>query len=149
MIIPYLTFQGNCAQALTFYADVFGCEHPAAHLYADYVPEGLQNPPAGLSGWVLHAEMEIGESKFWFADETEPLVVGNNVKLTLPVATAAEAGRIYDALSADGRVVLPPTETGYSTFHASVVDRFGICWNIVAQESPAQIGASAVTPEAK
>jgi PhnB protein len=34
-----------------------------------------------------------------------------------------------------GKVTLPPTDTFYSTFHAAVKDKFGVDWNIVADEA--------------
>lgn len=33
---------------------------------------------------------------------------------------------------------IPPTETFYSNFHASLIDKFGVHWNIVAEEKPNQ-----------
>lgn len=136
MIIPYITFHGNCKQALDYYTEVFGNSCSDVYYYGDYVPEGLSEPPQGLSGWVMHAEMDICGNQFWFADEIESVVTGNNVKLTLTVCTASEAKRIYEALSNDGEVSLPPTETFYSNFHAALRDRFGLCWNIVSEEAP-------------
>ncbi|WP_395547665.1 MULTISPECIES: hypothetical protein [unclassified Lacrimispora] len=35
------------------------------------------------------------------------------------------------------RVVLPPTET--SVFHAAVTDKFGVNWNVVAEEAPKEM----------
>ena len=52
--------------------------------------------------------------------------------------TGREALAIYDALCAGGTVTLPPTVTFYSVFHAVVMDRFGVLWQIVAEEAPVQ-----------
>jgi len=54
------------------------------------------------------------------------------------VPTGREALAIYDALCAGGTVTLPPTVTFYSVFHAVVRDRFGVPWQIVAEEAPVQ-----------
>jgi PhnB protein len=37
------------------------------------------------------------------------------------------------------RVVLSPTETYYSVFHAAVTDKFGVNWNVVAEEAPKEM----------
>ncbi len=37
------------------------------------------------------------------------------------------------------RVVLPPTVTFYSVFHAAVMDKFGVNWNVVAEEAPKEM----------
>ncbi len=36
-------------------------------------------------------------------------------------------------------VTLLPTETFYSVFHAAVTDKFGVNWNVVAEEAPKQM----------
>ena len=137
MVTPYISFAGNCSAALTFYETAFNSTVKMSQPYGDYVPMGVAAPPEDLSNWVLHAEMEICGTTFWFADEiAEPVTKGTMVKLTAQVADAKEAQRIYDVLQKDAHITLPPTETFYSTFHAGLVDRFGVCWNITALQAP-------------
>lgn len=137
MVTPYITFAGDCKAALEFYKAAFNSTVKMAQPYGDYVPEGVATPPGDLSSWILHAEMKICGTVFWFADEIAELVTkGTMVKLTVQVADAQEAQRIFDSLSKDAHVTLPPTETFYSTFHAGLVDMFGVSWNITALEAP-------------
>ncbi len=74
------------------------------------------------------------------ADEATPVSRGDNIKLTAAVPTGKEAEAIFDALCAGGEVTLPPTYTFYSVFHAAVKDRFGVNWNVVAEEAPNREG---------
>lgn len=135
---PYLTFAGDCRAALTLYAEAFQSEIRMERTYGDYVPEGVAHPPKDLCDWILHAEMEISGANVWLADEIlAPVSPGSMVKLVATVPSAAEGRRVFDALLPGGRVTLPPTDTFYSTFHAGLVDRFGVHWNIVAEEAPA------------
>lgn len=137
MVTPYLTFEGDCGEALLFYKNAFNGTIKTLRYYDDYVPEDVKAPPYDLEDWILHAEMEIYGTTFWFADEvSEPVIKGNMVRLTLLVDDAAEAQRVFDSLNHHAFVPLPPTETFYSTFHASIVDQFGINWNITALEAP-------------
>lgn len=139
MVTPYITFSGNCSNALDFYRTAFSTEIEMSYPYGDYVPEGVAVVPPNLKDWVMHAEMQICGTVFWFADEvTEQVAKGSMVKLTVKVPTAKEAQRIFDALNVDARITLPPTETFYSTFHAGLTDRFGVSWNIVAEEATQQ-----------
>lgn len=139
MVTPYITFSGDCIRALEFYRTVFHAEIQMSYPYGDYVPEGIAVVPPNLKGWILHAEMQICGTVFWFADEVaEPVAKGSMVKLTVKVETAKEAQDIFDALSVDAHITLPPTETFYSTFHAGLIDKFGVGWNIVAEEGPHQ-----------
>ena len=38
-IQPYLSFNGNCQEAVEFYADVFGTDIPEIILFGDMLPE--------------------------------------------------------------------------------------------------------------
>ena len=136
MITPYLVFNGDCKDALDFYRSVFACDEPKVLPYGDYMPEGTQTPPELLRTWVMHAEMVICGTNVWFADEATPLHKGDSIKLTATLPTGKDAAAIFDALSAGGEVTLPPTETFYSVFHAAVTDKFGVNWNVVAEEQP-------------
>lgn len=137
MITPYITFSGECSKALTFYQEVFETNLLMSQTYDDYVPAGVTTPPKDLGKWILHAEMEICGTIFWFADEiAEPVSQGNMVKLTATVSTSQEAQRIFDHLHHNSHITLPPTRTFYSSFHAGLVDKYGISWNIVAEEPP-------------
>jgi PhnB protein len=136
MITPYLVFNGDCQAAISFYRSVFPCGKPRIMNYGDYMPEGSKTPPELLRAWIMHGEMEVCGTNVWFADEATPLAKGDSIKLTVKVPTGKEAMTIFDALCVDGTVSLPPTETFYSVFHAAVTDKFGVSWNVVAEEQP-------------
>ena len=138
MITPYLTFNGNCKEALAFYRSVFPCGEPSVLPYGDYMPEGSPTPPELLRGWVMHAEMTVCGTNVWFADSAQSPGNSGLITLSAIVPTEGEALAIYDALCAGGTVTLPPTVTFYSVFHAVVMDRFGVPWQIVAEEAPVQ-----------
>jgi PhnB protein len=136
MVTPYLTFSGKCRDTLDFYRAVFDCDEPKVLPYGDYMPEGSKTPPEILREWIMHGEMVICGTNVWFADEAVPPVIGNSVRLSATVPTGTEATGIFDALCKGGVVTLPPTDTFYSVFHASVTDKFGVNWNVVAEETP-------------
>ncbi len=136
MITPYLVFGGECKEAMDFYRSVFSSDEPKVMNYGDYMPEGSQTPPELLRTWIMHGEMVICGTNVWFADEAVPVSRGNNIRITAKVSTGKEAAAIFDALCVDGKVTLPATETFYSVFHAAVTDRFGVNWNVVAEEAP-------------
>lgn len=134
MVTPYITFAGNCSKALEFYQTAFNSKILMSQPYGDYIPKGVTAPPANLKNWILHAEMNILDTVFWFADEiAEPVFKGNMVKLTLKVPSEKEARRIFDVLKVGANITLPPTETFYTTFHAGLMDKYGVSWNIVAE----------------
>jgi PhnB protein len=138
MITPYLTFNGNCKDALDFYRAVFHCDEPKILPYGDYMPEGSKTPLELLRTWVMHGEMVICGTNVWFSDEAIPPTIGDSIGLSVIVPTGKEATAIYESLREGGTVTLPPVETFYSVFHAAVNDKFGVNWNVVAEEAPKQ-----------
>ena len=138
MIVPHLTFNGNCKDAMAFYKEVFECEEGSVMSYGDYIPDGMDNPPDDLKTWVLFADMKVNGSAIWFADEFMENTTGYIVRLTATRPNKAEAQKTFDLLKVGGRVTMPPVEAFYSTFHASLVDKFGIYWHIIAEEAPPQ-----------
>ena len=136
MVKPYLVFNGNCKEVLELYKKVFESEVGMSMPYGEYVPDGVKMLPSDLSTWVLHAEMQICGTTFWFADEIGGSEKGNIVRLTATVPTHIEAQKIFNELKENGEITLPPTQTFYSTFHAALIDKFGVAWNIVAEEAP-------------
>ena len=136
MITPYLVFNGDCKNAMDFYRSVFPCGEPKVLNYGNHMPEGSKTPPELLRTWIMHGEMTICGINVWFADEATPVARGDSVRLTATVSTGKEAASIFDALCEGGKVTLPATETFYSVFHAAVTDRFGVNWNVVAEEAP-------------
>jgi PhnB protein len=140
MLTPYIVFNGECKEALDFYRTVFGCDELKVMPYGDYMPEGSKTPPELLRDWIMHAEMVICGMNVWFADEAFPVTRGTYIRLSATVPSGQDASAIFDALCAGGNVTLPPTETFYSVFHAAVTDKYGVNWNVVAEQAPAQEG---------
>lgn len=136
MITPYLVFNGNCKEVIDFYQKVFETDGAETMLYGEYVPDNIETPPSDLSTWILHAEMQICGTTVWFADEIDSSEKGNMVRLTATVPTRTEAKKLFDRLKEKAEITLPPTETFYSTFHVALTDKFGVYWNIVAEETP-------------
>ncbi|WP_066640152.1 hypothetical protein [Desulfolucanica intricata] len=83
MVTPYLVFNGNCREVLDFYQKAFESEVGMTMPYGEYVPDGIKTPPSDLSTWILHAEMQICGTTFWFADEIGISAKGNIVRASL------------------------------------------------------------------
>lgn len=143
MIIPYIIFHGKCREALDFYQAVFDCPIKMAQTYDGYIPEDAADIPPDLDQWILHAELEICGTPVWFADEVADPVHGGDtahgdIRLTITVPAKKEAQEIFDRFKETAHISLPPTETFYSTFHAEIFDKYGIGWDIVAEDAPHQ-----------
>ncbi len=133
-IIPYVVFDGNCEEAVSFYQQVLGGEVMTMH-YGDAPPNLCSTDftvPEQAKHLVLHAEFRHDGHVLRFCDNFpgSPFCQGNNIALSLEHATAAETRAMFDALSVGGKVDMPPQKTFFSPMYAKFTDKFGIIWHL-------------------
>lgn len=128
----YLTLDGNCREAVEFYAKVFNVEVPQIMTFG----EGPKNPdypmPEEAKDRVMHARLTINGSDVMFSDNWpgQPYVEGNNITLAF-VSDDVEAIRsAYEGLQEGGTVELELQETFWSKSYGQVKDKFGIGWQL-------------------
>ena len=135
MLEPYLFFNGRCQEALDFYRSALGAEIEMVMRFKDS-PE----PPApGMvpSDWgekIMHASMRIGTARVMASDGCGPAGGFSGFSLSLPLATEADAGRVFSALSEGGQVTMPLQKTFWSPCFGMLTDRFGIAWMITVPQ---------------
>ncbi|MEO7246667.1 MAG: VOC family protein [Rubrivivax sp.] len=125
----YLSFDGNCAEAMRFYAEVLDAEVRALMTYGQAPGMAAHTAPADRER-VMHAYLVHPDFAFMAGDATSgmPYQKVQGVSLALSYATAAEANRVFDALSAGGEVTMPLSESFWAERFGAVTDRFGIPW---------------------
>lgn len=130
---PYLTFNGNCREAMTFYRDCLG----AGELYFQTV--GTANVsgslPASVSERIVHAEL-LCEGLVLTGTDMVPengRNCGNAVSVLLHCSHAKALRQLYDRLSDRGRRTLPPSPTAFGDLFAGLTDRFGINWLLICR----------------
>jgi PhnB protein len=127
----YIFFDGNCREALGFYADVFKLPAPQIQTYGEAPgqPEGAVSADANR---VLHAMLPIAGSNMMFADCPADFnhITGNNFAVSLGYGTGdvAEVKRIFAALCEGGQVNMPLDKTFFAELFGMVTDKFGITW---------------------
>jgi PhnB protein len=131
---PYLHFQGQCAEALAFYADVFGGTDLQTMLYADgpAIPDAWR-----VSSRVMHGQVTLGDGTLMASDfppgeEGEPQAAVS-VAQTLPDVVSARAA--YDRLAEGGGIIQDFGPSFFSPGFGMVRDRFGTHWIITAVAS--------------
>jgi PhnB protein len=135
---PYLFLDGRAEEAIAFYARVLGAEVLALMRFRespDPPPPGMLAP--GSEDKVMHASLRIGETEVMLSDGRcagQPAFQG--VSLSLSVADAAEADRLFAALLDGGTVQMPIGPTFFSRRFGVLADRFGVSWMVVAPPPP-------------
>lgn len=126
---PYLQFNGHCADAFRFYADVLGGSVDFMMTFGDS-PE-----PAGVGDhWqskIMHAHLTLGDQYLMGCDAPEQWYQKpQGFSVQLQMTSADEAERAFAALAEGGTVRMPMAETFWAKRFGAVVDRFDIPWMI-------------------
>jgi len=126
----YLFFDGNCAEAMRFYARVFGGrielmqtfgESPAS---ADVAPDKANR--------IMHARLVIDGRVLMASDAVtdEPFEGARGFALSMNYESVAEAHRVFQELADGGTVQMPVQETFWAAAFGMLVDRYGTPWMI-------------------
>ena len=101
-LITYLTFAGNCEEAINFYKEALG----GKIIQLSHMGDGPMEVPEHLKGKVMHSRLQLGESVLYMSDNFDPASIhqGNNVHLSLQIDDATELEKLFTNLSAGGWV---------------------------------------------
>ena len=127
---PYLIFNGNCRQAMEFYAKSLG-----ADLQVMTYGEG----PGGGPGCEIpleardkdmHARLQKGSAILMASDATPDRAVslGTNFWVNLDCESVPEIERSFSALSDGAKITMPLQGTFWAARFGMLTDKFGINW---------------------
>lgn len=126
-VIAYLTFSGNCREAMTFYRDILGGE-----LYFQTIGESpmAANMPTNMKNYILHSTLKEGRVLIMASDMVgeNGLLKGNSVSLMLDCTGEADIRRCYAQLSEGGTATHPIEHTFWGALFGDLTDRFGVHW---------------------
>ena len=131
IVQSYLFFEGRCEEALEFYKNAIGAEVTALMRNSDS-PDQSDTPP-GMESKVLHCNFNVGETQLMASDgmcSGTPKFAG--ISLSITAKDAAEAERLFAALSEGGQVQLPMHETFFAERFGMAADKFGVSWMVMA-----------------
>jgi PhnB protein len=135
--IPYLAFNGNCAEAVRFYERVLGGKLEILMSGADS-PMAAQIPKE-FADRILHARLALPDGGVLFAGDAPANAPYDGIKgvsITLNYDTTAQAQKVFDALSAGGTVTMPMQPAFWAKTWGMLVDRFGTPWIVNGELLP-------------
>ncbi len=56
--------------------------------------------------------------------------MGNNISVSIDAESEEEAKRLFDGLSAEGKVTMPMEKTFWDAYFGMFTDKFGINWMV-------------------
>ncbi|MCY4656020.1 MAG: VOC family protein [Gammaproteobacteria bacterium] len=127
----YLTFDGNCREALSFYCKVFETDFNMISTFNDS-PEPFDMPDEEKNQ-VMHASLNIGNNVLMGSDQgdsSRAFISGNNFHISVDGESREQVDSWFGQLSEGGDVTMPLQETFWGSYFGSCTDRFGINWMV-------------------
>ncbi len=136
-LIPFLLFDGNCAEAMTFYQSCFGGELTLTKI-AD-MPMKDQMPLA-LHQKIAHARLKKDNIEFTATDWMHPVRKprqGNTVCMYINGGTFDDLKQIFDKLSAgaDQSLLDDLRDMPFGSY-GHLADQFGVHWFFQGEKKP-------------
>lgn len=124
---PYLTFNGNCRQAMLYYKSCIGGRLSFQTLGQTRHGIGMQQK---MKACILQATLSKGGLVLLGTDMVPELglIKGNSVSILLHCSSEASIKKYYKNLSAGGRASQPLTIGTKGTWFGTLTDRFGHHW---------------------
>ncbi|HTI08195.1 MAG TPA: VOC family protein [Puia sp.] len=126
-INSYLTFSGNCREAMTFYKECLGGELTLQTIGDSPIADKL---PPQMKDSVLHSTLTRGPLQIMATDivSEQGLVRGNSVSLMLNCSSEEEIHTFYANLSKGGKATHPLENSFWGALFGDLTDRYGNHW---------------------
>lgn len=129
-ISPYLTFTGDCADAMAFYADALGAKITLAMTFQEMMGD---ETPVGLGAKIAHMTLDLGQGRSLLASDTfdaSKYAGVEGVALHVPCETIVQAKELFAKLSEGGSVTMPFDKVDWSAGFGMCRDKFGVGWMV-------------------
>jgi PhnB protein len=126
---PYLIFNGNCKEAMTFYKKCLEGEIKSMQTFEDAPMEFPEEARHLIFDSELRAENIIIKASDSLPDN--PMVIGKNFSLFVIFSDRKEIENVYNKLLEGGKINMLLEDTPSGGKFGMVADKFGIQWMLV------------------
>ncbi len=134
---PYLTYNGECNEAIELYKRAFRTDVMQILRFSDMPAGPGFSIPEDYKSRVVQATLRLGEDFIRMSDcgPGQPLNDPESERVSIAVEASVEDVKYaFGVLAEEGRVGIELAETFYSPCAGVVFDKFGVMWNFVAQK---------------
>ncbi|KAA6340010.1 hypothetical protein EZS27_012106 [termite gut metagenome] len=135
-IKPYLTFKGQCQEAIDLYSNAFKTKASEVMRFSDLPKNPERVIPESQKNWILQATIPFGDNYIRLSDcgGDHPLDETPTERIAINIeCSVEEVKHAFAVLSEEGEVGISLQKTFFSPCHGVVFDKFGVMWNFVAQ----------------
>ena len=127
-VVTYLNFDGNCREAMTFYARCLGGDltlTPFSEMPGNHPPEAKDR--------IMHARVSkkgSGLAVLMASDRMPgmPFQQSAGFSISIMCESAEEVDRLFGALGEGGKASMPVADQFWGARFGMLTDRFGIHW---------------------
>ena len=124
-IIPNLSFNGNCLEALEYYKKIFDGEILQIVTYDEVNYKCSEDEKKKI----FSAIMLLGKNTVYFNDKLNEKI-GNNITMIIEFFNEEDLNNISGKLSKQGTISVEMRETTWGSQYVEIVDKFGIVWGL-------------------
>jgi PhnB protein len=126
----YLTFNGNAAEALAFYAKALDGKITFSMTFGESPMGG--DTPATEKNKIMHATLEARGHKLMASDSPPewPFEGHKGFSLSVQANTVDEGKKLFDALVQGGKVTMPYGPQFWAVGFGMLTDKFGVPWMV-------------------
>ncbi|RCX13026.1 PhnB protein [Fontibacillus phaseoli] len=133
--IAYLNFDGNAEKAIEFYSEALNANEVKKVKFRDFPQDPNYPLPENELNMIMESSVEFAGGKIMMSDilpsmkaVTGELVKGNHVLISLVIDDKQALEKYFNNLSVDGNVIMPLSNTPWSSCFGMLVDKFGVSW---------------------
>lgn len=134
-IRPYLTFHGECQEAIELYKRAFKTEVTDIMRFSD-IPPSPDNPieiQDNQKDWILQATIPFGDNFMRLSDSFREINDESTDRIGIVVEASVDiVTHAFEVLADEGKIDMPLQETFFSPSYGIVYDKFGVMWNLAA-----------------
>ncbi len=135
---PYLNFNGNTEEAFNFYKSVFGGQFAMIMRFKD--TQEASKLSASEQEKIMHIALPLKNGTILMATDAlesmgQKLNAGNNFYICISPESKEEGNKLFDALSAGGKIEIPYQKQFWGAWHGQFTDKFGIQWMVDFDEN--------------
>jgi PhnB protein len=128
-LTTYLSFTGNCEEALKFYIKALGAK-PVMMLRYSETPAAKESPKE-MQQKIIHGRIAIGDNLIMASDgPANQVSPPGGFSINIGVDTIEEAERLFKGLSEKAEICMPMEETFWAQRFGMLKDQFGVPWMV-------------------
>ncbi len=135
-IVPYLNFNGNAAEALSFYANALG----GKIMFQQTFGESPMESSEAMKDKIMHGSMQAGALTIMVSDCPPEFTAtsGSNISLSMNFTDSGLMDKTFASIAEGGKITMELQDTFWGARFGMLTDKFGINWMFNHDKAPAE-----------